>query len=579
MGEENDFTALIYANGISAADGSYLLEPQTPDHIVDRALRRGGEPDPHTEDLKKRTGFLDYRPIAGVDPNDLRQTGWGIIFARSDDAHVEAIRQALGPLLALRSRQAGPLYREFLGREGYLKGWDKSTFLREFGVGSGAVDPEKGVPYYLLIVGNPEAIPYDFQYQLDVQFAVGRIFFEDEAGTPDLEAYARYARSVVAAEMGLVALPQKMALFGVRNPDDPATILSADHMIAPLADLAREDYPDWDVEVVRDTADTAVATKETLGHLLGGDRTPSFLFTASHGMGFPNGHASQHRHQGALLCRDWPGPRAGRGQPISPDHYFAGEDLRPEARLLGTIAFFFACYGAGTPQWDEFSRNPNNPSGSRAEIAPKPFLSHLPLTMLAHPNGGALAVVGHIDRAWGHSFLLETRDPLQKTQIQAFQSTFEEMIQLGSRIGWAFEYLNQRYAEISSDLTAALDVFERDEAYLKEQEKRQIKQRLANQWTANNDARGYVILGDPAVRLPIAADAPTAPRPTLADIADRLPAEGPPSIDTQKMIDQAREELAAARARVDALEGDLKEARGRVEALEREIVILGGTLE
>jgi hypothetical protein len=303
---------LLYFNGIDGATGEYELPPLRTHDIA--AIAMGEELDPrHIKELQgwnERVKALSHgpkpkRPREGVDPKNLAETGWGIIFAHGDE-RVPAIKEALSELLDFRRKQATTrwrhYYQEYTGADGYRPGESKMDFLERHGAGPGPADPDKA-PYYLLIVGDPESIPYRFQYQLDVQYAVGRLHFDT------LEEYAQYARSVVEAETGQVPLARQAAFFGVQNPDDRTTKLSAQHLVGPLAGKMDADQPSWDVQ----TRLAEEATKSQLAQLIGGTETPALLFTSSHGMGFPNGDARQLPHQGALLCQDWPGPDAWRG--------------------------------------------------------------------------------------------------------------------------------------------------------------------------------------------------------------------------------------------------------------------------
>jgi DNA/RNA endonuclease G (NUC1) len=324
-----------------------------------------------------------------------------------------------------------------------------------------------------------------------------------------VEEYADYARSVVAAERGEVRLARRAVVFAPENPDDGATALSARDLAAPLAagmptNLAAG-TPPWTVEMVRGAAQ---ATKARLGSLLGGAETPALLFTASHGMGFPLGDRRQLGHQGALLCQDWPGPNAWDRE-IPTDYYFAADDVPADARLLGLIGFHFACYGAGTPSHDDFPGNPLRPAD---RIADRPFVAHLPRRLLGHPKGGALAIVGHVERAWGYSIAWPDAGP----QIQGFTTALRLLME-GAPVGWAVEAINQRYADISSALSAELDKARRFGLQLDPFD-------VARRWTANNDARSYAVIGDPAVRLPL-TDRSAPARPALPAAAK---APGPP---------------------------------------------------
>ncbi len=476
--EEMDARRLV-SNGIDGTRGEYLLAPLTPAELAG-AIRRG----PRNASLLRELGwwvrryarsYRDRGPKEGVDPNNLAETGWGIVFARDADPR---IREALAPLIELRQRQAAKdkehYFRQFVGEQGYQPGDSKLSFLERLGAMPGPADPER-VPYYLLLVASPAEIPYELQYQLDIQYAVGRLHFE----TP--EEYARYARSVVAAEQGPSEPRPRALFFAVRNPDDRATRLSADFLAEPLAEDLKQEYPAWTVDTVLD----GDATKDRLSAELYAETSPQLLFTASHGMSFPRGNPRQEPHQGALLCQDWPGPVAWRGKRVGEDQYFSAEDLGAGANVAGSITFHFACFSAGTPRSSDFA---HLEKGERKVFAAEPFLSPLPQRFLAHPDGGALAVVGHVDQAWSYSF--------KWPHLEAHRGVFESALgrlMAGQRVGWAMEFFNQRYAELATELGTLLEGSRLG--------KKVDDKRLTGLWTARNDARNFLVLGDPAVKL------------------------------------------------------------------------------
>jgi len=475
----------LIANGIDALTGAYAL-PELGASALARLARGGAPPPTRLPDLAERLrssreGMLGLAP--GTDPEDLAQAGWGVVFPRDGDP---AVAEALGELLALRREQAGERYRELRGEDGLHPGESKNDFLLRHGVGPGTPDPTR-LPFYLLLVGGPEEIPFSLQHQLDVQYGVGRVGFDT------VEEYALYAQTVVEAERQRAGGGRHRAVFfGTRHPGDLPTELAADHLVAPLAaslaeslateSLAAESLaetaPAWQVDTLLGEA----ATRARLRALFDPGETPNLLFAAAHGLAFPCGHPLQLEHQGGLVCQDWPGPGAGR---IDRDFYLAAEDLDTGASVRGLILFLFACFGAGTPAEDAChhpERSPWKP------LAPAPFLSRLPGRLLAHPGGGALAVIGHVERVWGFSYIWG-----RAAQPEVFRATLAGLL-AGQRAALALDPFNLRYAELATLLSEELDAERRWGKQLDETA-------LAHLWIAHNDARGYVLLGDPAVRL------------------------------------------------------------------------------
>ncbi|GAP15882.1 hypothetical protein LARV_03676 [Longilinea arvoryzae] len=467
----------IYINGINAATGDYFTKPMTVRQVVRQALRERDRRIPIFLRAFWGTEHLGPEP----DWSNPAEAGWGVVFHEAED---DRVRQALQPLIDHRRTQIDADRVKVLD---YRDGESKQDWLARFGITAGSRDPLR-VPYYLLLAGSPERIPLFFGHSLDFEYAVGRLHFD----SPD--EYAAYARSVVAYESAPPAdLPhgREAAFFGTRHLLDRATQLSADGLVRPLVEGAPAVGPLPAYPPVTAEANYRLrswigepATKAGLTGILAppaGQKPPAFLFTASHGLGFASGDPDQTARQGALLCQDWQ-----LRYSVTPAQYFAAADLPAEARVHGLVAFLFACFGGGTPAFDRFTALEH---GKPVQLAPRPFFAALPRALLAHPNGGALAVIAHVDRAWGFSI----QNPGALPQIDAFRNTIQRILS-GKPVGYAIQDFNFRYADLSIQVSS----FVEEKLYY---HKNVPDDKLAVAWVQRNDAEGYVVLGDPAVRL------------------------------------------------------------------------------
>jgi hypothetical protein len=466
----DDAGALI-ASGVDARTGALLLPPLTVELVSALASGRDLTPEEALE-IGRRRGARSagVGVAAGIDEEELAEAGWGVVFA-ADDPRVDDYRSALEPLLTLRKAQAGARYAEFAGDRGMQRGEVGWKFLARHGAGPGPVDPTRGMPYYLLLVGEAARLPFEFQCSVDVRHAVGRVDFAS------LDELSAYATRLVAAEQESPLPGKPRAVFwGTRNPGDLATQRSAKHLITPLARYFTERRGEtWQI----DSFIAANGSKQALSAAFRQDQPPQLLLTASHGAGYPNGDPLQADWQGALVTQEWPGPLVP-GE-LTTDMQFGAADVTDDMRVDGLVALLFACYGAGTPASDHFL--PESVTGTVA-IAPSAFSARLPQRLLAR---GAHAVIGHVERAWTHSFLWQGAG----AQQTVFSSLLVRLVN-GARVGAAMDFFNGRYAELATMLTDAL----RDhKAGVPNAED------VALLWTASTDARNYVICGDPAARM------------------------------------------------------------------------------
>jgi hypothetical protein len=431
-----------------------------------------------------------------ADPNDLPRQRWGVI--APPGAAGDAVLEALAPLIRLREAEQGApakIYRN-APTEGSFQAaadWKRKVWLKE---------KASERPRYLLLLGDADQYSFELQHALANGAFIGRLHADTPAG------YASYADKVVRWARSPSDAAQADALFFAADDDTEATAQGRVYLVEPCLDLARagEGFPVGEVQDLPpvDGADAFLST--------GARAAPAVMLSVSHGIGSPSegwkDAAEQRALQGSLLVT------APRPHVTVAEALVTAEKMATASFLPGGFWFCLACFSAGTPErsafyaWltnlrrlREYRDSVDRVLKSLPAAGERPFLAAMPAAALANPKG-PLAVVGHVDLAWTYAFADPT-NPGESRAATIFSSL--QAVARGSRAGVALDALMRSYREVTDELVADYDA-EKD-AEVWSRPRRVDPARRAHAFMLRNDLRGYVLLGDPAARLPIKGSA------------------------------------------------------------------------
>jgi hypothetical protein len=145
------------------------------------------------------------------------------------------------------------------------------------------------------------------------------------------------------------------------------------------------------------------------------------------------------------------------------------------------MAFMFACYSGGCPTEDNYFFNKD---GSKIPVAPEALIAQLPQKLLSR---GALAIIAHIDQAFSYIFKNLEGTP----QVQSIRTPLD-LLMKGRRAGLAADQLNLQWSAVAAQVGLALG---------RRREPGFDPESFATLYIARDDARNYIVLGDPATHL------------------------------------------------------------------------------
>lgn len=406
----------------------------------------------------------------GADPNDLGLQRWAVVVTNDNDG--KSLLEATETLIKSRAEEQGLSFEDVILRvEPRLSAeqafrWKLETYL---------TIPEPERPRYLMILGDFSGISLDFQRVMSDRSFVGRVAFDEPSD------YKAYAEKVIESEKrddsGRKTAPRMLFLS---TGDGTQAITSGQQF---LIDPGREMCTRWKGDGAFNARSIDFETTQSIDdfYFAINAEDPSVLLSMSHGYGVDTDAKNQRAQQGALIFTD--------KQRLIADAIKSG-DFLPEG-----IWVFFACFSAGTPKNSMYTPWMNSSAIEAYLAKDSAFVASLPKAVLANPKG-PLAVIGHVDLAWSVSYSTIR----QTSRAQRFVEMLRTLCH-GHRVGVGLDVLHQYFRQSNYQLTAD---FALETNAKRSGQKYQIDSTTRRwTWMLRNDLINFILLGDPAARLPL----------------------------------------------------------------------------
>lgn len=460
-----------------------------------------------------------------AEAGDLVAQRWGVIAPAGERG--ERLLSLIAPLIEHRRAQQNirevTVYRVPARMDlSEAARWKKRVFRRDD-------DLDDELPRYQLVLGDLDEVPLAVQQVQATDGFVGRLAFDRE------DDYRAYVDKVVRWERQPSSAARAELVMHTVHDGSAATRRGHDALMAPGVRILerRRSFGQLSAGAIRATG-AQPPSLDDLWQATGG-HAPSVLMTMSHGIGAPRGgwRSAEHqrRDQGALSFGDAQALHA--------------ELLRERAFLPGGAWLAVACFGAGTAEssdyyhWLDTLRGVGHVGRGIEHVLDtlareRPFIAALPKAALASPEG-PLAFIGHVDLAWAYSFY-DLGDQAMRRPGR-LMGVLQSLLR-GDRAGVAMRALLRFFQEVNTELSALYDADARTQR--RELAPRALALR-SHLWMLRQDLAGYLLLGDPAVRLPLSppaalpGDAPT----TAQEPAPRPRARPQPASVRADEIDQA----------------------------------------